>query len=510
MSRKAHQMNRIDHTCASVLSVFSRKCFRVFMSEWNRLGRRSGRDTIYDGEKILAVNRRKTLSLEKIRFDKSCRHEKRMKIVCLSFVYIFLLSSGVSSFACSPLARDSLSQKSLMLHFRFDRSLLERDYMDNELVLARLDSLLSESLRVSLADTIIIVSYASPEGNVDHNLRLARSRAVAVKGYLVWKYSHVDQHRILIRPQGENWTGLRHLVEADKAVPAREKVLALLDEENDTEQLKILLRHLNGGKTYRYISGRLLPVLRNAAVCTIVWKACGRDSSLGPADEKQSISPMDDVSLNALDTIVRVSELPRVGERGKDLFPVIPDRPLFALKTNILTWVGLLPTGKFAAFRPNLAVEFFFARRWSFTVGGEYSCWKGGQDGEFWGISGYSIEPRFWLIGDGRYRWVYAGIYGQSGDFDHQLPPSGDFSMAGDSSTGSYWSAGVSLGVYLPLGKHFGLETGIRAGYRDASVKAYDNETGGCYYNHDFSSSRRGITGLNFSLEYRWGTKIKK
>ena len=63
----------------------------------------------------------------------------------------------------------------------------------------------------------------------------------------------------MIRPQGENWTGLRHLVEADKAVPAREKVLALLDEENDTEQLKILLRHLNGGKTYRYISGRLLP-----------------------------------------------------------------------------------------------------------------------------------------------------------------------------------------------------------------------------------------------------------
>lgn len=48
---------------------------------------------------------------------------------------------------------------------------------------------------------------------------------------------------------------------------------------------------------------------------------------------------------------------------------------------------------------------------------------RGGKNKEFWGISGYSLEPRFWLAGNNRYRWFYVGIYAQTGDFDHQPYP---------------------------------------------------------------------------------------
>jgi len=72
-------------------------------------------------------------------------------------------------------------------------------------------------------DTIIITSCASPEGNVLHNFRLARQRAVSVKEYLLWKYSYLSQARILIYSRGEDWTGLRQSVELDNDIPNRTK-----------------------------------------------------------------------------------------------------------------------------------------------------------------------------------------------------------------------------------------------------------------------------------------------
>lgn len=96
---------------------------------------------------------------------------------------------------------------------------------------------------------------------------------------------------------------------------------------------------------------------------------------------------------------------------------------VFSLKTNLADWSGLTAEGRLGAFRPNLALELHFARRWSVMASAAYSDWKGGRDHRFWGVSGYSLEPRLWLKGDGRYRWFYLGVYGQSGDFDYRPSP---------------------------------------------------------------------------------------
>lgn len=181
-----------------------------------------------------------------------------------------------------------------------------------------------------------------------------------------------------------------------------------------------------------------------------------------------------------------------------------PSRVIFALKTNLADWAGLTPDGRLAAFRPNLAAELYFARRWSVMASAAYSNWKGGKEHRFWGVSGYSLEPRFWLKGDGRYRWFYLGAYGQLGDFDYQPLPEGDTAAAGISHTGRYWHAGLSFGVYLPLSRHWGIEAGVRGGYRNATVKAYDNEPPHAYYHHDASSVRWGLTGINLGVGYRF------
>ncbi|MCY1135930.1 DUF3575 domain-containing protein [Bacteroides fragilis] len=173
-------------------------------------------------------------------------------------------------------------------------------------------------------------------------------------------------------------------------------------------------------------------------------------------------------------------------------------------ENNLSDWAGLTPEGRLAAFRPNLAAELCFARRWSVMASAAYSGWKGGKEHRFWGVSGISLEPRLWLRGDGRYRRFYLGVYGQLGDFDYQPSPSGDAGATGASRTGCYWHTGLSFGVYLPLSRHWGIEAGIRGGYRNASAKAYDNEPPHAYYHHDASSVRWGLTGINVGVGYRF------
>ena len=438
---------------------------------------------------------------------------KRYLFIFLSSFWLLLSPAhpiGLSDGRSVDNIADSLCRQPLLLHFRFDRTLVEYDYMDNPRTLDEFRVLFSDTLCVSFIDTITITSYASPEGAVSYNARLAQRRAIAVKGYLIWKYPHLDQYRIVIRPQGEDWTGLRQLVKADASFPDRDDVLEILDKVSDTERCKVLLRRLNCGYAYKYINKNLLPKLRNAAVCMVRMKEkTAHPDELSPP--MQAIHSESEMSF------------PNAGTRfahGVTFYPV-PDmalppvpvtharrpKPVLSLKTNLLTWTGLTSEGKIASLRPNLALELFFARCWSLSASGEYSHWQGGTNHKFWGISGYSLEPRFWLLGDGTYRWLYLGAYGLLGDFDYQPSHDGDSDRNGSSVTGTYWSAGLYLGLYFRLSRHWGLEAGLRGGYRDASGKAYDNEPPHAYYHHDFPSSHWGITGFNFSLTYRWWNK---
>lgn len=430
---------------------------------------------------------------------------KRYLLIFLGSFW-FLLSPvhpiGLSDRQSVNSIADSLCRQPLLLYFRFDRTLVEYDYMDNPRTLDEFRVLFSDTLCVSSIDTITITSYASPEGAVRYNTRLAQRRAIAVKGYLIWKYPHLDQFRIVIRPQGEDWTGLRQLVKADASVSDRDDVLEILDKVSDTERCKVLLRRLNCGYAYKYINKNLLPKLRNAAVCMVRMK----EKTAHPDELSLPMTTYSEskASFANVDTLYPVPDI------TLSRFSVTRARrpkPVLSLKTNLFTWTGLTSEGKIASLRPNLALELFFARCWSLSASGEYSHWQGGTNHKFWGISGYSLEPRFWLLGDGTYRWLYLGAYGLLGDFDYQPSHDGDSNRNGSSVTGTYWSAGLSLGLYLRLSRHWGLEAGLRGGYLDASGKAYDNEPPHAYYHHDFPSSRWGITGFNFSLTYRWWNK---
>lgn len=416
---------------------------------------------------------------------------------------LVLLLCGTSLFGQFP-QRGKLCGEPLVLHFRFDRSLVDYGYKENARTLSVFDELFSDTATTSLIDSITIVACSSPDGDRIYNSRLAYQRAVAVKGYLVWKYPHFDQKRIITFSRGENWEGLYQLIAEDPAVPDRDEVLQILGEVEDRERCKLLLKKLNKGEAYDHIQKKLLPQLRNATVCHFWMKKA--EHSFVPGDVKNekavwnnrlAVAPRQDRTGETLTTW-------RMGETGETRTTF---RPALALRTNLLSWAGLTSDGDLAAFRPNLSAELFFARRWSVAGSAEYSYWQGGKGDKFRGISGYSIEPRVWLSGADTYRWLYLGAYAASGDFDYRPQPAGDSAPIGASVTGTYWSTGISLGVYLPLTPHWGVEAGLRGGYRKSSGKAYDYEPPHAYYHHDAPSVRWGITGLNISFTYRWLTK---
>ena len=125
-----------------------------------------------------------------------------------------------------------------MLYFRFDKAMVDSGYLDNGRTLHHLEEILADCRLCERIDSINILSFASPDGDHSYNERLTHRRSIAVKGYLVWKYPHLDQYRIHSRPQGENWRELRRLIVADEHLPNREEVLQILDRHKDMDKTR--------------------------------------------------------------------------------------------------------------------------------------------------------------------------------------------------------------------------------------------------------------------------------
>ena len=153
---------------------------------------------------------------------------------------------------------DTEQKTELVLHFRFDRSMVDYGYRDNNRILAAMHKIFADSLCVSRIDSVCIQAFSSPEGDADYNRRLALRRAQAVKGYLVWRYPGLNQYRIRTSAQAESWDALRDVALNDTLLPCRDEILQILK--------------LNTGIPYRHISQWILPELRNASICTVYMR----------------------------------------------------------------------------------------------------------------------------------------------------------------------------------------------------------------------------------------------
>lgn len=385
----------------------------------------------------------------------------------------------------------------VLLHFRFDRSLVEKDYMDNARSLSSLCQLFSDSLSVSRIDSVIILAYSSPEGSSSYNARLSHLRASAVKNYLVWKYPHLDQRRIRTCPRGENWNDFRRLIVEDPLIPHREEVLQILDHVPDASRCKMLLQKLNRGIAYRYIEDNILKYLRNAAVCLIRLKpdTCRISSIPFPlSGERLSVRK---ISRNLLSVPSPVHEATVSCLRRQEA--EVARRPLLAIKTNLLFDLCLVP---------NVEVELPLGRRWSLNGEWMFPWWLFDGDKYCMQLLSGTLEGRLWLGNRSKRRMLtghFLGIYAGGGKYDLQWDTNG---YQGE----FYIASGISYGYSTPIARHLNLEFSVGIGMLRTTYEHYharDNYQTLLWQNNG-KYTWFGPTKAKISLVWLLNRKVKK
>ena len=189
--------------------------------------------------------------------------------------------------------------------------------------------------------------------------------------------------------------------------------------------------------------------------------------------------------------------------------------PRFAVKTNLLYWVGYTPFSYEGFFNmepaptalrnmlPNIEIEYYFGGK--ISVAAEVAYMKHNYSEEkWWKVSSYSLEPRFWLGGKDLYKGVFVGLFGQAGDFDINE----EFDINNNGYTGTYYGGGLSLGYLLPIYRGFAVEVGVKGGYQIVNRDQYVLAPNGDYtfFGRDRIDGFR-LLGANISLMYRFRSK---
>ncbi|GHV40771.1 hypothetical protein FACS1894179_07850 [Bacteroidia bacterium] len=148
--------------------------------------------------------------------------------------------------------------------FPVDRYVVYPEYGDNQQELAKIARSVGTVLEIpgSRIESITLEAYASPEGELSHNISLSERRAAALRDYMVAAYGF-DAGCFSVRSKGENWEGLRAAVTGTDALSEEEKagILHILDLA-DLPTRKAQLKAYNSGKTYAYLLREVYPSLR--------------------------------------------------------------------------------------------------------------------------------------------------------------------------------------------------------------------------------------------------------
>lgn len=165
----------------------------------------------------------------------------------------------------------------LIVYFGTGLSSVDGSFMDNEASLKELYAAVNELHRAgdcSLSH-VIVAGFASPEGPVKLNDRLAWNRALAVKELLAG-HTPVAPERISLYNGSVNWAKLRELV-AVSDMPSKARVIGIIDDTpsstaSDQDARLAELMRLEGGAPYRYMLEHLFPLLRNAAYIKVYYE----------------------------------------------------------------------------------------------------------------------------------------------------------------------------------------------------------------------------------------------
>ena len=327
---------------------------------------------------------------------------------------------------------------------------LYEDYLGNKAALETIKEHFRKSPRI---DSIVIYSYASPEGPYEWNKYLARERGKRAKRYLL---EHMPAERnfpdslIIINPTAENWIGLYEMVSELYPYSDKGEVLELLSREDiSNDEKKGLLKTMNSRRPWRFIRDEILPELR-FATWIAEWVHVPRVSAVSPV---ANIYP--DVIVPSgydLRNVVIVNTAKRI--------PADSSKIILALKTNLLyDALSLL----------NFSIEApLYKDKLSLLYYHQFPWWTWGEASNEFCIRYLSIggEARYWVKPKQRFNGHFLGVYAESGKYDFEFQRKICYQ-------GEFWNAGLSYGYAMPVGRNLNFEFSLSVGYASIAYRGY-------------------------------------
>lgn len=137
-------------------------------------------------------------------------------------------------------------------------------------------------------DHIVIHGYASPDGTISINERLAKKRSEAIAAYIISKIG-ISKEKVRTKSHGVAWDELREMVADNNNIPEHDQIMGILNNKSlrlyspdgkVVDERNKRLMSLDNGKPYRWMLEHIFPKLRYVHAISIYRKSDSCDRSL--------------------------------------------------------------------------------------------------------------------------------------------------------------------------------------------------------------------------------------
>lgn len=399
------------------------------------------------------------------------------------------------------------------------------DFRDNRASLVRLLRAVQEAREAGRFDRLVIRTYASPDGALTANERLAALRADSLRSCLL-RMVRLPDSLVSVCASGVGWGLLREAVAASEMAD-RDAVVDILDHTpvwifdrrgRIVDGRKKQLMELNGGTPYRYMSRTFFPDLRCGVTVSLLTcdppPACDtlRAASPGGAavpvpaascDASPVPAPLRGVAEDAVSAPVWGPDADRVAatlpaghasggaELSSQAARVTDGR--FAVKSNLLYDAILMPS---------LEAEFLISPRWSVSFEGAVAWWSQDRRHRYYQLATLTPEVRRWFRVRSPWHGHYVGLFVGGGWYDLE--------NGGRGYRGEHLLTGLSYGYMFPVGRVLSLEAGVGLGYLHTRYREYLPD--GIHYVYQQRSRMNyfGPVRLKLALVWRIGDRNRK
>lgn len=371
------------------------------------------------------------------------------------------------------------STQKATIYFKFDGVSIDSGYMNNRKALQSLEEIMNDEKITTQLDSIVIRATASPEGNAQHNIKLAERRALSVKSYLLWKFPFIEAKKITANSIGEDWLGLRMMVEQDLQVPYREEVLDIISNPQFSDsQKEDEIKKLDNRKAFNYIKKYILHYLRAGSTIIVFYQR----EVLHDENTKEALK--EEPKPEVMEVIEVIAETPSL-----IIDPIKVPRTTFVLKTNLLAYT---------LFVANNGIEIPLGDHFSLDIPIYYSPYTLIKSYKF-RVLATQPELRYWFNKPMRRHFV--GLNALGGWYNIAYDKYDRYQDI-DGATPA-WGGGISYGYSLDLDHNWGLEFTAGVGYIRFDYDKFYNIKNGAKIDSK-SKPYFGPTKLGINLVYKF------